>query len=87
MKKKVLSVLLSVAMISTLLVGCGNSSNPAPADDAATKDDAASNSDASSGEVEEITWMFWDDLNATEVLISLGYKDVVERFNKDYEGK
>lgn len=87
MKKKVLSVLLSVAMISTLLVGCGNSSNPAPADDAATKDDAASNSDASSGEVEEITWMFWDDLNATEDLISLGYKDVVERFNKDYEGK
>lgn len=87
MKKKVLSVLLSVAMISTLLVGCGNSSNPAPADDAATKDDAASNSDASSGEAEEITWMFWDDLNATEDLISLGYKDVVERFNKDYEGK
>ena len=84
MKKKVLSVLLSVAMMSALLVGCGNSSsNPAPADDAAASDDAA----AASGEVEEITWMFWDDLNATEDLISLGYKDVVERFNKDYEGK
>lgn len=37
-------------------------------------------------EVVEITWMFWDDLNATEDLISIGYKDVVERFNKDYEG-
>lgn len=37
--------------------------------------------------VEEITWMFWDDLNATEDLISIGYRDTVERFNKDYEGK
>ena len=94
MKKKVLSVLLSVAMVSTLLVGCGSSSsNSAPADsaagnDAAAGDDAAASNDAAaSGEVEEITWMFWDDLNATEDLISLGYKDVVERFNKDYEGK
>lgn len=37
-------------------------------------------------EVVEITWMFWDDLNATEDLISKGYKDVVDRFNADYEG-
>lgn len=37
--------------------------------------------------VQNITWMFWDDLNATEDLISKGYKEVVERFNKDYEGK
>ena len=65
MKKKVLSVLLSVAMMSALLVGCGNSSsNPAPADDAAASDDAA----AASGEVEELTWMFWDALNAGRVL-------------------
>ncbi len=93
MKRKVLSVLLSVAMLSSLLVGCGsNASNPAPAGDAAADeagDDATASNDATpaAGEVEEITWMFWDDLNATEDLISLGYKDVVERFNKDYEGK
>ncbi len=93
MKRKVLSVLLSVAMLSSLLVGCGsNASNPAPAGDAAADeagDDATASNDATpaDGEVEEITWMFWDDLNATEDLISLGYKDVVERFNKDYEGK
>jgi len=31
--------------------------------------------------------MFWDDLTATEDLISKGYADVIERFNKDYEGK
>ena len=87
MKKKVLSVLMSVAMMSTLLVGCGNSadSTDAPAADSSESSDSAAT--ASSDGVEEITWMFWDDLNATEDLISLGYKDVVDRFNKDYEGK
>ena len=38
-------------------------------------------------EVEEITWMFWDDLEATEDLITKGYKEVVDRFNTEYEGK
>ncbi len=42
---------------------------------------------ADAGEVEEITWMFWDDLDATEDLISLGYKDVIDRFNEDYAGQ
>lgn len=89
MKKKVLSVLLSVAMMSTLLVGCGGGdsadSTNAPADDGGSSD--SSNDTAAADGAEEITWMFWDDLNATEDLISLGYKDVVDRFNKDYEGK
>ena len=88
MKKKVLSVLMSVAMMSTLLVGCGSGA----ADSASTPADNGSSSDSGSDTAaadgaEEITWMFWDDLNATEDLISLGYKDVVDRFNKDYEGK
>lgn len=87
MKKKVLSVLMSVAMMSTLLVGCGNSADSAdtPAADSSESSDSAAT--ASSDGAEEITWMFWDDLNATEDLISLGYKDVIDRFNKDYEGK
>ena len=89
MKKKVLSVLLSVAMMSTLLVGCGGGdsadSTNAPADDGGSSD-SGSDTAAADG-AEEITWMFWDDLNATEDLISLGYKDVIDRFNKDYEGK
>ena len=87
MKKKVLSVLMSVAMMSTLLAGCGSSADSA---DAPAADSSESGGDAaatSSDGAEEITWMFWDDLNATEDLISLGYKDVVDRFNKDYEGK
>lgn len=87
MKKKVLSVLMSVAMMSTLLVGCGNSADSAdtPAADSSESSDSAAT--ALSDGAEEITWMFWDDLNATEDLISLGYKDVIDRFNKDYEGK
>ena len=38
-------------------------------------------------EVKEITWMFWDDLAATEDLISLGYADIIERYNAEYEGQ
>ena len=38
-------------------------------------------------DVEEITWMFWDDLEATEDLISKGYKEVIDRFNEEYDGK
>ena len=40
MKKKLLSALLSVAMVSTLLVGCGGAAE-APAADDAVVDDAA----------------------------------------------
>lgn len=87
MKKKVLSVLMSVAMMSTLLAGCGNSADSADAPAADSSESGDSAATASSDGAEEITWMFWDDLNATEDLISLGYKDVIDRFNKDYEGK
>lgn len=96
MKRKVLSVLLSTAMVASLLVGCGSGSaesasgsDSSAATESADTTEAASDTaaaDSASGEVQEITWMFWDDLNATEDLISLGYKDVVDRFNADYEG-
>ena len=74
-------------MMSTLLAGCGNSGGSADAPAADSNESGNSAAAASSDGAEEITWMFWDDLNATEDLISLGYKDVVDRFNKDYEGK
>ena len=38
MKKKVLSALLSVAMVATLLVGCGSSSTEEAAAPAATEE-------------------------------------------------
>lgn len=89
MKKKVLSVLLSTAMVASMLVGCGGSGDTpaAPAADNGGSQDTASAGDAeapaadnsgSSEGVEEITWMFWDDLNATEDLISIGYRETVE---------
>lgn len=39
------------------------------------------------GEVQKITWMFWDDLDASEDLITIGYKEVIDRFNETYKGK
>ena len=74
MKKKILATLLSTIMAASLFTGCGGASGSG---------DSASSGDG----VQEITWMFWDDLDATQDLISLGYKENVERFNKDYEGK
>lgn len=95
MKKKVLSVLLSTAMIASVLAGCGGDSatpaadggTTAPAADSGSDTSAADSGSTASGDVQEITWMFWDDLNATEDLISIGYRETVERFNKDYEGQ
>ena len=77
MKKKLLSILLSATLAISTLAGCGASGSGSGSETASGGDN---------GGAEEITWMFWDDLNATEDLISLGYKDVIDRFNKDYEG-
>ena len=89
MKRKLLATLLSVAMATTLLAGCGSGSTEAPAADSSseTTDTASTEAPAADGEVQEITWMFWDDLNATEDLISKGYADVIDRFNTEYAGQ
>ena len=82
MKKKLWAAILSAAMTATLLTGCGGGT-----DTAGNEQASGESTSAESGEVQEITWMFWDDLTATEDLISKGYGDVVDRFNKDYEGQ
>ena len=82
MKKKLWAAILSAAMTATLLTGCGGGT-----DTVGNEQASGENASAESGEVQEITWMFWDDLTATEDLISKGYGDVVDRFNKDYEGQ
>ena len=90
MKRKLLATLLSVAMATTLLAGCGSGSTEAPAaadSSSETTDTASTEAPAADGEVPEITWMFWDDLNATEDLISKGYADVIDRFNTEYAGQ
>jgi len=76
-KKKVLAVLLTAVIVCGSFAGCGGNN--------ANGGDKAAN--ASNGKVQEIKWMFWDDLTATEDLISLGYADVINRFNEDYKDK
>ena len=81
MKKKLLSLMLTTAVSVSMLAGCGGT---APA---AGGSDGGNGGNGGSGEVEEITFMVWDDLNASQDLITKGYKDSIDRFNKDYEGK
>ena len=38
-------------------------------------------------DVEEITWMFWDDVKASQDLVSRGYGDIIDRFNETYDGQ
>ncbi len=71
-KSTVKGILIAAAVLSFVATGCTKNSGS-----------------ASSGKAkaEEITWMFWDDLEATTDLTSQGYAKVVEKFNKTYEGK
>ena len=85
-KRRILATLMTAAMFATTLGGCGNSSGGTGASTNSNGNGGGSGSGKSDG-VQEITWMFWDGLDATEDLISLGYKETIERFNKDYEGK
>ena len=90
--KKQIATLLSAVLSASMLAGCAvstdtgsdGSSTAASATAAAT---SAATQTAATGDEEEITWMFWDDLEATDDLISQGDKQVVDRFNQDYAGK
>lgn len=72
MKQKICSLVVCICIIATMLSACSKKS---------------SNAGSSDSGVQEITWMFWDDLQATTDNISKGYAQVIERFNQDYEGK
>ena len=84
-KRSLFAAIMSAAMFATTLAGCGSSSSDNS--NGSANSGGSSSKGGDSGKAQEITWMFWDDLNATEDLISLGYKETIERFNKDYEGK
>lgn len=97
MKKKLLAVVLSISMMTSLLAGCGVSTDTGSTKDAeetqnvqqeasADTADTEETVQTANGEETEITWMFWDDLEATEDLITKGYKEVIDRFNNDYAG-
>lgn len=86
--KKVISGVMVLSMTACLFAGCGEKDKPAEGGNATkTSGEAGGNNSSNSGEVQEITWMFWDDLNATEDLISKGYKEVIDRFNEQYKDK
>jgi len=90
MRKKLIAGLLSTTLLTALMSGCSVSTDTGaeatPSNNTAqtTKPDEGAET---TGEAEEITWMFWDDLEATEDLITKGYKEVIDRFNEEYQGK
>ena len=92
MKKKLLSLIMAGAMAASLMAGCGVStdtgagsgSDSIGGDTAST---ATSDTSEATGDEEEITWAFWDDLNASQDLMTQTYKDTVDRFNETYKGK
>jgi raffinose/stachyose/melibiose transport system substrate-binding protein len=93
MKGKVLSVLLSAAMVTTMFTGCGNAAPQAAASSAAPAAEsskqassAAAGSTTASGDTKEITFMFWDDLNTSTDLITQLYKKNIDRFNAENNG-
>ncbi|MDD7642651.1 MAG: sugar ABC transporter substrate-binding protein [bacterium] len=53
MKKKILGALLSVAMVATMLVGCGTNQAAAPAEDAAATEDTAADAAPADDAAEE----------------------------------
>lgn len=76
MKKKVLATLLSVAMVSSILAGCGSSNGTASGDGAATEDSAATD-DAAAGDAaaDESTDEAADEAAAEEEIPSSTFGD------------
>jgi len=91
MKRKLISMLLTAGLLAGMLSGCGVSTDTGGTETKGTtqgtKNEEDTNAGTAGGDVQEITWMFWDDLNATEDLITIGYREVIERFNEEYEGQ
>lgn len=95
MKKKFIFALLSTSIIASLLGGCQVSTDTGveTTEESSSKSTQTNDSNASetksdtTGNEEKITWMFWDDLEATDDLITKGYKEVIDRFNEQYKGK
>ena len=82
-------MLTSAAMVAGMFAGCSVSTDtgtPSSADTSSSASTATSTT-AATGDEQEITWMFWDDLDATEDLITKGYKEVLDRFNEQYAGQ
>lgn len=90
-----ISILLTTVMVGTMIGGCGvstdtgngGSSGGGAESESAEAGTTKTEDVAATGDEVEITWMFWDDLDATEDLVTKGYKDVIDRFNEQYKGQ
>ena len=78
MKKKVLSALLSVAMVATLLIGCGAKEEAAPAAEAPAATEEAAEEEAPAAEEAAPA----AEANGTKVGVSMPTKDL-QRWNQD----
>jgi raffinose/stachyose/melibiose transport system substrate-binding protein len=90
LKKQLLAAFLVISMCAALFAGCGGVSTDtgaAPAAPAADGGAPQAAAPAASAEAQQITWMFWDDLYASQDLITIGYREVIDRFNAANEGK
>lgn len=87
--KKFAALWLSALLLMAPLAGCistDTGESPAPAGDSAAGTAETSTPTAASGDAVEITWMFWDDLQASTDLMTIGYREVIDRFNQQNEG-
>lgn len=84
MKKKVLSLVLTAAMMTTMLAGCGSSDNgstaastgEAPA--AATTEAAAASTEAAPAEEVTLKWAIWDqETHSTGVTLRTHMKHLI----------
>ncbi len=87
MKKKIWSAILLATMTASMFAGCGVSTDTGEGSSSGSASAASSGGTGASEDEEVITWMFWDDLEATEDLMSRGYKQIIDRFNETYEGQ
>ena len=90
--KKFLSLAMTAVLSASMLAGCGGNTGSGsgtgntPGGTGSSDPGTGSNPPAATGEVQEISFMVWDDLETSSDLITKGYKDSIDRFNKDYEG-
>lgn len=86
--KRIIAVLLACVMAFSLLSACGVSTETGVEETPSPSGGSTPAAESKGAEpVKEITWMFWDDLEATSDLITKGYAEVINRFNTENEGK
>ena len=87
MFKKLFSGFLATSLVVGSLAGCSVSTDTGATDNSDKSQAEGSSAEVkATGDEEQITWMFWDNMEATEDLITKGYKDVIDRFNETYKG-